>query len=95
MNIKKIQEYLKESDHPDIQAHWIVDGFPLWLKGCPENLTQQRAHFAGDEERVHEILDIIIKEIEYGYITPVDQDCEYLVTMFCAQKKPKADEDHA
>lgn len=34
-------------------------------------------------------MDVLIKEAEAGYIIPVEQPPAYLITMFCAQKKPK------
>lgn len=75
--------------------HWIEKGFPLWLKEEPRELSQEAAHFAQTVEQVFKILDVLIDEAEAGYIIPVDQPTAYLITLFCAQKKPKEDEIRA
>ncbi len=87
-NIRLFQEYLRDHPNGDIEIHYIIDGYPLWLASRDESkLSKTVRNICRDKRDLHAILERMVKEAKKGYIAPTLNQLHYNLNFLCVPKK--------
>lgn len=87
LNIREFHRLLPNSDSKQQTIDFLENGYPIWLKQTPINLSQKISNSAKNKKQIIKILNQFITETKNGDIEPINYSPKYIINVFCVPKK--------
>lgn len=90
LNFPVWRNYLLQHAEGELLYQWISEGFPLGIEINQEEvakLHQSQQVWADTLDQIHTMVNLLVKEVQRGYLIPVDTAPLYNIALFCTEKK--------